>query len=58
MVPVAVSLSSTVSVVPETVRPTVNVSSVSSSVSSMVETVNVCVSPALPVKASASVFAV
>ena len=58
MVPVAVSLLVTVSVVPVTARLTVKVSSGSTAVSSVVETVNVLVSPAVPVKVRAVVFSV
>ena len=58
IVPVAVSVAVTVAVVPETARLTVKVSFASSSASSVVATVNVCCSPAFPVKASAAVFAV
>ena len=58
IVPVAVSLAVTVSEVPETARPTVNVSSASTSVSSVVATVKLCVSPAVPVKLSPAVFSV
>ena len=48
--PVAVSVAVTGDVVPETRRLTVNVSSSSSTASSMVGTVNVRVSPARPAK--------
>ena len=58
IVPVAVSVAVTVSEAPETFRLTVKVSSASSSVSSMVATVKLRVSPAVPVKVSAAVFAV
>ena len=58
IVPVAVSVASTVAVVFETARLTVKVSSGSSAVSSVVETVNVCISPAVPVKVRAAVFSV
>ena len=58
IVPVAVSVASTVAEVSDTARLTVKVSSGSSAVSSVVETVNVCVSPALPAKVSAEVFSV
>ena len=58
IVPVAVSVAVTVTEVPETVRPTVNVSSSSAAVSSVVATVKVFVSPAVPVKVSAVVFSV
>ena len=57
IVPVAVDVS-TASEVPETARPTVKVSSASTSASSVVATVNFCVSPAVPAKVSAVVFAV
>ena len=53
IVPVAVSDAVTVAEVPETARLTVKVSSVSTSVSSVVATVKVLVSPAVPVKVSA-----
>ena len=56
IVPVAVEVAVTSWVVPETVKPTVNVSSASISSSSLVETLNVCVSPAVPLKLSAVVF--
>ena len=58
IVPVAVSVCVTVSEVPETVRLTVNVSSGSWSVSSVVVTVKLCVSPAVPAKVSPVVFSV
>ena len=58
MVPLAVSVAVTVAVVPETVRPTVKVSFGSTSVSSVVDTVKLWVSPAVPVKVSAEVFSV
>jgi len=58
IVPVPVSVAVTVSVVPDTVRPTVNVSSPSTRASSVVATVNVSVSPAVPAKARAAVFSV
>ena len=48
----------TVSEVPETVRPTVKVSSDSRRVSSVVATVKVCDSSAAPAKVSAAVFSV
>ena len=57
-VPVAVSVARTVWEVPETRRLTVKVSSYSASSSSVVETVNVRVSLALPVKLIAAVFSV
>ena len=58
IVPVAVSVDTTFSEVPDTVRLTANVSSDSTSVSSVVATVKVCVSPAVPAKVSAAVFSV
>ena len=58
IVPVAVAVAVTLWVVPETAKPTVNVSSSSISSSSLVEIVNVCVSPAVPVKVRAAVFSV
>ena len=58
IVPVPVSVAVTVCVVPDTVRPTVNVSSPSTRASSIVATVKVRVSPAVPAKARAGVFAV
>ena len=58
IVPVAVDVAVTLAEVPETLRPTVNVSSSSSSASWVVATVNVCVSPAVPAKLIAAVFAV
>ena len=58
MVPVAVDVAVTLWVVPETANPTVNVSSLSISESSVVETLKVCVSLAVPVKVSAVVFSV
>ena len=58
MVPVAVEVAVTLWVVPETARPTVKVSSPSTSASSVVETSNVCVSLAVPVKVRAVVFSV
>ena len=58
IVPVAVSAVVTGNDVPETLRRTVNVSSGSASASSVVTTVNVCVSPAVPAKLIAAVFAV
>ena len=54
----AVSVATTVVSVPETMRPTANVSSSSASASSVVATANVCVSPAFPANVSAAVFAV
>ena len=56
--PVAVSVAVTVAEVPDTLRPTVKVSFGSTSVSSVVATVKVLVSPAVPVKVSAEVFSV
>ena len=56
IVPVAVSVA--VTDVSETLRPTVKVSSGSASVSSIVATVKLCVSPAVPVNVSAAVFSV
>ena len=58
IVPVAVSVAVTVTGVPETVRPTVKVSEASATLSPVVATVKVCVSPAAPAKASPAVFAV
>ena len=58
MIPVAVSVAVTVAVVPETVRLTVNVSFGSTAASSVVATVKVRVSPAIPAKASPLVFPV
>ena len=58
IVPVAVSVAVTVSSVPETDSPTVNVSADSTSVSSVVSTVKVCVSPAVPAKLMPVVFSV
>ena len=58
IVPVAVSVAVTVSEVPETDRLTVNVSSSSWSVSSVVDTVKTWVSPAVPAKLMAAVFSV
>ena len=56
MVPVPVSVAVMLSVVPETDKPTVNVSLASSTASSVVDTVKVSVSPAVPLKVSAVVF--
>ena len=56
--PVAVSVAVTAAVVSDTARPTVNVSFGSTSVSSVVVTVKLCVSPAVPVNVSAEVFSV
>ena len=58
IVPVAVSVDVTVAEVPETDRLTVKVSASSSAVSSVVATVKLCVSPAVPVNVSADVFSV
>ena len=58
IVPVAVSVSVTLTEVPETARPTVKVSLVSTVVSSVVETVKLCCSPAVPAKVRADVFSV
>ena len=58
IVPVAVSVAVTSAVVPDTARLTVNVSFGSPSVSSVVATVKLCVSPAVPAKVSADVFSV
>ena len=58
IVPVAVSVAVTVTEVPDTARPTVKVSSASTTASWVVETVKVSVSPAVPVKVSAEVFSV
>ena len=58
IVPVDLSVAVTVVSVPETSRPTVNVSSSSTSPSSVVATVKVCVSPLLPTKVMAAVFSV
>ena len=58
IVPVAVSVAVTVCSVPETVRLTAKVSLASLTASSVVETVKVCCSPAVPAKLSAAVFAV
>ena len=58
IVPAAVSVAVTVAEVPETVRPTVNVSSGSTAPSSVVATVKVFASPAVPAKVSAEVFSV
>ena len=56
IVPVAVSLAVTVSDVPETARPTVNVSPASTTSSSVVVTVKVCCSPFVPAKLMPVVF--
>ena len=58
IVPVAVSVCVTGTEVPETFRFTVNVSSGSTAPSSVVATVKVCVSPAVPAKVRAAVFSV
>ena len=58
IVPRPVSVAVTLACVPDTVRPTVKVSSASESVSSVVATVKVCVSPFVPAKLSAAVFSV
>ena len=58
IVPVAVSVAVTDAEVPDTARLTVNVSWCSLTVSSVVETVKLCVSPAVPVNVSAVVFSV
>ena len=56
MVPAPVSVEVTLSDVPETLKPTVNVSLASTTSSSVVETVKVLVSLAVPVNESAGVF--
>ena len=58
IVPVAATVASTATVVPETDRATMNVSSSSTSESSMVATMRVRVSPAVPAKLMAVVSAV
>ena len=58
IVPVAVSVAPTAACVPETARLTVKVSSASNTSSAVVATVKVFVSPAVPVKLRAAVFAV
>ena len=58
IVPVAVSVAVTVAVVPDTARLTVNVSFDSTVESSVVATVKLCVSPAVPLNVSAVVFSV
>ena len=58
IVPVAVSVAVTVAVVPDTARPMVKVSFGSTSVSSVVDTVKLLVSPTVPVNVSAVVFSV
>ena len=55
-VPVALAVMSSVSVVSETLRPTVKVSSPSTMASSVVDTVKVLVSPLVPLKERAAVF--
>ena len=52
------SVAVTLAVVPETVRPTVKVSAFSTSVSSIVATVKLFVSPAVPANVSAAAFSV
>ena len=56
IVPVAVPVAVTVAEVPDTLRATVKVSSDSSSLSSLVATVKVCVSPAVPAKLIPAMF--
>ena len=58
IVPVAVSVAVTVSGAPETARFTVNVSSASTTESSVVVTVKVFDSPAVPAKLIPAVFSV
>ena len=58
MAPAAVSVAVTPDGASDTLRVTVKVSLPSTASSSMVETVNVCSSPAVPVKLRAAVFAV
>ena len=58
IVPFAVGPASTFAEVPEMVMPTKKASLPSSSVSSIVATVKVCVSSFVPVKVSAAVFSV
>ena len=58
IVPVAVSVAVTVAEVPETARLTVNVSSGSTAPSSVVATVKVFASPAVPAKLIPAVFSV
>ena len=58
IVPVAVDVAVTLWVVPDTLRPTVNVSLASTSESSVVGTVKITLSPAVPSKSSAVVGAV
>ena len=56
MVPVPVSLTVTPVGAPDTLKPTVKVSLASSTASSSVETVNVLVSPLVPLKSRSAVF--
>ena len=58
MVPVAVSVAVTDADVPVTARLTVKVSAASTTASWVVETVKLCVSPAVPAKVSEAVFSV
>ena len=58
MMPMAVPVTVTWCLVPETVRPTVKTSLPSGPASAVVATVKVCVSPAAPVKWIAAVFGV
>ena len=58
IVPVPVSVAVTGSVVPDTARLTVNVSLASITASSVVATLNDCVSLAVPANVSAAVFSV
>ena len=58
IVPVAVSVAVTPAVVSDTARLTVKVSAASTTASSVVATVKLCVSPAVPVNVSAVVFSV
>ena len=58
IVPVAMSVALTVREVPETVRLTMKVSSASTLESSVVATLKLCVSPAVPANVSAPVFSV
>ena len=58
IVPVAVSVAVTVAEVSVTARLTVKVSWCSFVVSSVVDTVKLCVSPAVPAKVRAAVFSV
>ena len=57
IVPVAVDVAVTRAEVPDTLSATVNVSSDSSALSSIVATVKLCVSPAVPAKLIPAVFA-